>query len=883
MEGKRRNEQMTRALEGKWGIALSFIFAVFLALTAFALCGLLGGGAVAWNTDTMDQMASISALLADKIRNGKNIFYSWDTSLGQNTALLFAFCAYSPMTLLYIIIPDVYTATMVGIVLRIGLTAALFHMFILCGMEWKSKWTCLFSLCYAFCGFQLEYMLSSNLMDGLYLLPLVMTFLMIFIKKGRFTGLVIAYALSFIIQFYCGFLIGLFSAVSLLVILYLRDGKRFISANVKLIVSYFLSVVCAVLMSMCVLLPALAFFRDSLGYDTVMVHEKIHLFEVFYSMCHARPTSLKTDIPFLYCGLPVLILLPLYFMTPKAGKKERIIMGAALAGLFVSLYADPVYFFLHAFNRPDGFTVRYAFLYVFLMLVISARCLISCRIEIKKENRSRFILLIVIVLLTALSVILFHDNMGEYADGKGVGIALLSNLILIPLWGAVFYMIFAAANDKNATLLAYALIFIELGGQAYLNVKEQGLLEGAWIRKMESQMELFKARCDEARRSDKEVYRAFAAAYPGNNQNARYGYMGIGQFASSNYSAVNRFMKKMGDRADEVLYSQAGATDLSDMLLGVRYRGQLNDTQGDDGGVFESYEYALPLGYMCSEDLLEDIAYNGDPFEYQNAVVSAMCGEEVRAYTRADVFGYEENMLTYQQYDNGYSIRNLYPGQSGDLLFGIPEAGYRHAYAFFNVFPYMGDKTETITGLKMATEIALFSVDDRKGDTSHFNAVIDNSIMEMSRDGNAFVISLADYEDPDKSFDYMDQYFYYQEEDAIEKAYKTLSQGAWSTAEWDETYIKASVSATQERPLLFMSIPYDKGWKVYADGDPLEVIPVIDSCFMALRLAPGEHEISLKYVVPGRKWGMILSAAGIILMIFMSFYVVIKKNMNHEK
>ena len=154
---------------------ITFLLSALIITVACYFAGILPGGAYrAVYTDTMDQMASMSALLAGQIREGGSIFYSMDTSMGQNTALLYAFCAYSPFTLLYLVIPDIYAATMVGVILRIALSAMCFHLFLQYGMRYNHKAVIFFSLCYGLCGFQYEYMMSSNLMDALYLLPIVM-------------------------------------------------------------------------------------------------------------------------------------------------------------------------------------------------------------------------------------------------------------------------------------------------------------------------------------------------------------------------------------------------------------------------------------------------------------------------------------------------------------------------------------------------------------------------------------------------------------------------------------------------------------------------------------------------------------------------------------
>ena len=116
---------------GRVGIFISFVTAFLLALTVFAIAGILpGGNAVSWNTDTMDQMAAFYAMLARHIKNGESIFYSWETSMGQNTALIYALCSYSPVLLIYLFVSDIYTATILALLIKIALCSMFFYVFL---------------------------------------------------------------------------------------------------------------------------------------------------------------------------------------------------------------------------------------------------------------------------------------------------------------------------------------------------------------------------------------------------------------------------------------------------------------------------------------------------------------------------------------------------------------------------------------------------------------------------------------------------------------------------------------------------------------------------------------------------------------------------------
>ena len=71
-----------------------------------------------------------------------------------------------------------------------------------------------------------------------------------------------------------------------------------------------------------------------------------------------------------------------------------------------------------------------------------------------------------------------------------------------------------------------------------------------------------------------------------------------------------------------------------------------------------------------------------------------------------------------------------------------------------------------------ATEIALFSTDDRKGNGARFNIATEDSMIEMTKDGNAFVLKLANYDSVDKSFDYYNHLFY-------SRAFHTIAGGRY--------------------------------------------------------------------------------------------------------
>ncbi|MEG0249449.1 MAG: YfhO family protein [Peptostreptococcus sp.] len=66
--------------------------------------------------------------------------------------------------------------------------------------------------------------------------------------------------------------------------------------------------------------------------------------------------------------------------------------------------------------------------------------------------------------------------------------------------------------------------------------------------------------------------------------------------------------------------------------------------------------------------------------------------------------------------------------------------------------------------------------------------------------------------------------------------------------------------------LMFISIPYDKGWSAKIDGVESKIYKA-NVGFMAVKLEPGEHTVEFKYDRPYQSMGYIVSILGIILFI----------------
>lgn len=69
---------------------------------------------------------------------------------------------------------------------------------------------------------------------------------------------------------------------------------------------------------------------------------------------------------------------------------------------------------------------------------------------------------------------------------------------------------------------------------------------------------------------------------------------------------------------------------------------------------------------------------------------------------------------------------------------------------------------------------------------------------------------------------------------------------------------------SEEDQVVFTTIPYDKGWKAYIDGERVE-IPTFKDAFLAIPVPKGKHTLKLVFLPQGIIVGSILFIISILL------------------
>ena len=130
-----------------------------------------------------------------------------------------------------------------------------------------------------------------------------------------------------------------------------------------------------------------------------------------------------------------------------------------------------------------------------------------------------------------------------------------------------------------------------------------------------------------------------------------------------------------------------------------------------------------------------------------------------------------------------------------------------------------------------------------------------------------------------ENFDSVTNDFQYSYEDYF-KDCKNRKATACDSFSYNKNGFTATVTNDGNDNLLFFSVPYDKGFKAYVNGEEAE-IEKVNIGFMAVKIdGHKKSEIEFVYTTPMLKEGIIVSLSGFVLFLI---YMIVTKGFSYER
>ena len=106
-----------------------------------------------------------------------------------------------------------------------------------------------------------------------------------------------------------------------------------------------------------------------------------------------------------------------------------------------------------------------------------------------------------------------------------------------------------------------------------------------------------------------------------------------------------------------------------------------------------------------------------------------------------------------------------------------------------------------------------------------------------------------------------DSYFYTFNSDAMDSIAEQLADSQFEITYHSENRLEGNISVADEESVFMTTIPYDEGWNITCDGEPVEYDKTLGS-LISFPVSKGTHEIKMNYCSEAFKTGISLTCVG---------------------
>lgn len=811
--------------EKKLSLAAAFFVPLFITI---AICVGRGvypfGDRCILHVDMYHQYCPFFSEFLQNIRDGSLFSYSWNIGLGADFVSLYAYYLASPLNWLIVLCPgnavvEFMTILVVVKIAACGLTAA---CYLQRHFETERMAAAVFGTAYALCAFTAAYSWNIMWTDCMVLLPLILLGLERLVKEGRPLLYYGTLALCILSNYYISIMICIF-----LVFWFLLTWAENRTAGIRAWARFaWYSLLAGGTAAVLILPTAIVLGYSGAGGISFPKSVEWYFDLVSELSRHFVLTETYTGSehwPNLYCGVFVPVLFVLYLMNGEISWKRKA-PRVFLAALFVLGFANNMLdFFWHGLHFPTSLPGRQSFIYCFLLLVICFEAF--CRL---RGNRVWHLLVATNVCVAFLMCAYFLTEDRAEQTMRFVMTAVFFCFYLILLSGYL-------AGSKKVRRLLLAVGGFAAITELAMNLEATGLdtvSRSSYHRERADYQTLLGQAEAMAEEEGVLFYRTEQLERKTKNDAALHGYASATQFSSLMNLNVSHFYQDVGMEGGKNFYSYSGATPLLEAMLSVRYVLADNDREAGPlrallapAGEYSLYEnrYTLPIGFVMDEAAAEEWDYDEpDDIETQNRL--------------AYLLGADEAMLV--------PVESV--SEPGESAFTAERTGYYYA-------------TYEKTSIGNLTE------QTSDGRSRSYTKVSHGYTLDLGycEAGTGVTVTNTEGEE-------LPLRVYYLNLDAFYQAYEALSRQPFVLTLFENNRIEGTVRLTEAGRLIF-SIADEQGWTLFVDGEETKSETFAEA-FISTRLAPGEHQIELRYETPGLRAGaacsglcLLLAAASIYL------------------
>ena len=803
-----------------WIYLLAFLFPVLIFTLGFALKGVYPFGEnSALVVDGVHQYTAFYRELSEQL--GKGTGWTWSAhAMGYNFYGLFCYYLCSPFSFLILLFMKfmyVNEAVTAVILIKAGLCSVSMAWY--SGKKYPGRGSMAVSLgcMYALSNFLIGYYSNVMWLDCIMLLPMLAYLIEQLVHTGKWRGYCLVLGYCILTSYYMGFMLctfsGLYYLSNLITVAELaaaESGRRPEKIRFSLLKFAGASVAGAGFAGI-TLIPGIAAVSrtaaaEEAGTGLSGVYGDIwkQLGALFEDSLSFVKSGDQGDVN-LYCGCAVLLFAGIYFLNKEIRTAEKIVTGILIVLYFAGIHITALNLLFHGLHKPVGIPNRFVFILIFLLLKM------SCDAWGNVENESTGRIFAGLIAAEGFCIVV------GIKSGNIWGLLLTAGVLAVfflVMWtercicGKLSGHAFCCVEIRKLGCLVLAvLILAETGIHGIVSITDNGTANRDIY--VESEQEV----CGllESAGVDQVDYRAAIVNPLVRNEEMLYQLNGISMYSSTNTEEMWDFVKNMGFENLENRFQYAGSTEVTDMLLGIRYLFCRNTRKlhtvykkiGESQS-FDLYENprALKAGYMVSDSVLDYAMEGTDPLEVQNRMLSGIAGK--RLYKMQTV-----------------SSEAVW---AGTVDFDISLKEGEHGYLYI---PGTEPETVTINGQEQKS-------DYWNNNFLYLGTYDTDTVVHVTAETGTQEAVLGTYRESD-----------------LDEIYEMLS-----SRQMDLKNGKGTIAAAKDGMLL-LSIFYDPDMQIYVDGKKVDGKSI--QGLTGVKLSAGTHTVTMKYRTPGLQAGAVLS------------------------
>ena len=831
--GKKKNILTFFRLKEGQLMLLSFALPFFISFLVLAVSGVHPfGDKQIIATDFWHQYFPMIRELRRKLVSGSSLLYTWNSGLGTNFINIIAYYCASPLNLLTLLVPDEFLRDALSVILiaKIGVAGLTFSVLLTRLFPRRDIAVVLFSSLYALSAFFMGYYWNIMWLDSAALFPLVVLGEILLIRDGK----PLLYTLSLAACLFCNYYIGFYICIA--VVLFApailactwRGMRSALGSAARMTVYSLLSGGLAATL----LLPAFLALRGTYSAaNNIMGQTKFNGNALTYLSAlfpFSEPNTLNAQTPNICCGL-ICVILFIIFLTGKFRLREKICALALLSFIMFSFMFRPLDFLWNGGHYANMIPYRYSFIFSFVLLLCAYRA------YTRLHTTSAPQLIAACALPAAFAAVLYFTG---YLTALTMGASVV---------GCSLYLIlFSKYVSDSAPTKILACLFCLLLTAECACAGAFGFSDcSTYSSYLDGSSDIAKI----ANRGDSSLVRSEMTSYKTLNDPLLYGYKGVSQFSSGANAGLVRFMTDIGaggyPAGNRYAYQQN--TDFVNSILAVKYLinrspepvqtvyPYLNETDKSGTAVLYENTNALPVAFLTYGEETELSSAN--KILAQNTLFTALTGFPDGLFTALTDVTAETDHGSITGSGGFYSYTST--GDSARLKFTF-NCTYSGTYC---ILPNITDADRitiksggtTSSFLAKWTQASVLPAGYHEaGDTFTVEATVKAD--EKSRSANVRYACMND------------RLFL----DGMEK----LSSGALTDCTYSDTSVSGNISS--RGGTVFTSVPYEKGWSVYVDGERVET-HAYNGAFVSFDVPAGSHTVEMKYSPDGFKAGTLIS------------------------